>query len=185
MERAEFLFVFIHEMKLQRVSQPGTFAVAHTGQAGQPPVTPPPSIHTEIIEDIPGTGETGESGQGSCARPASDASPPSQEREAYRKLSLTKQVLAAHTQKEEQAFLHRFRKLCGLSSLKANCSPVSVYLERQRQQATSNGRSTGGRAGRQADAWCVFTIATDRQTVFPLLITALLFPLMLERHDSE
>lgn len=82
-----------------------------------------------------------ESGQSSCAHPPLTVSPPSQEREAYKKLGLTKQVLAAHTQKEEQAFLYRFRKLRGLSSLKANCSPVSIYLERQREQIGSNGRS--------------------------------------------
>ncbi|MEQ2164633.1 hypothetical protein GOODEAATRI_008597 [Goodea atripinnis] len=40
-------------------------------------------------------------------------SPPSQEMESYKKLGLTKQVLAAHTQKEEQAFLCRPRKLEG------------------------------------------------------------------------
>uniref|UniRef100_A0A669CPQ1 Period circadian protein homolog 2 n=1 Tax=Oreochromis niloticus TaxID=8128 RepID=A0A669CPQ1_ORENI len=53
-------------------------------------------------------------------------SPPSQERECYKKLGLTKQVLAAHTQKEEQAFLCRFRELRKLSPLEANCSE---YLE--------------------------------------------------------
>uniref|UniRef100_A0A674PGC5 Period circadian protein homolog 2 n=1 Tax=Takifugu rubripes TaxID=31033 RepID=A0A674PGC5_TAKRU len=100
-----------------------------------------PQPDSEIIEDTPGTGETMESGQSSCAPPPLAVSPPSQEREAYKKLGLTKQVLAAHTQKEEQAFLYRFRKLRGLSSLKANCSPVSMYLERQREQINSNGRS--------------------------------------------
>lgn len=82
-----------------------------------------------------------ESGQSSCAHPPLAVSPPSQERGAYKKLGLTKQVLAAHTHKEEQAFLYHFRKLRGLSSLKANCSPVSVYLERQREQINSKGRS--------------------------------------------
>lgn len=77
----------------------------------------------------------------SRAPPPSAVSPPSQEREAYKKLGLTKQVLAAHTQKEEQAFLCRFRRLRGLPPLKARCSPVSIYLERQREQADANGRS--------------------------------------------
>lgn len=79
-----------------------------------------------------------ESGQSPSAHSPSAVSPPSQEREAYKKLGLTKQVLAAHTQKEEQAFLYRVRELRGLSSLKANCSE---YLERQREQITSNGTS--------------------------------------------
>ncbi|XP_029688190.1 period circadian protein homolog 2-like isoform X3 [Takifugu rubripes] len=103
-----------------------------------------PQPDSEIIEDTPGTGETMESGQSSCAPPPLAVSPPSQEREAYKKLGLTKQVLAAHTQKEEQAFLYRFRKLRGLSSLKANCSPVSMYLERQREQINSNAAPTAG-----------------------------------------
>lgn len=97
-----------------------------------------------------------QSGPSSSAHPPLAALPPSQEREAYKKLGLTKQVLAAHTQQEEQAFLYRFIKLCGLSSLKANCSPVSIYLERRREQTDSNGRSeeraqrAGGQAGRRA-----------------------------------
>ncbi|CAK6966868.1 period circadian protein homolog 2 isoform X4 [Scomber scombrus] len=65
----------------------------------------------------------------------SAVSPPSQERESYKKLGLTKQVLAAHTQKEEQAFLYRFKELRGLTALKANCSQ---YLERQREQIVSD-----------------------------------------------
>lgn len=97
-----------------------------------------PFVHAEIIEDIPGTGETMESGQSPTAPSPFAVSPPSQEREAYKKLGLTKQVLAAHTQKEEQAFLYRVRELRGLSSLKANCSE---YLERQREQIASNGTS--------------------------------------------
>uniref|UniRef100_A0A7N6BFI4 Period circadian protein homolog 2 n=1 Tax=Anabas testudineus TaxID=64144 RepID=A0A7N6BFI4_ANATE len=55
------------------------------------------------------------------------------ERESYKKLGLTKQVLAAHTQKEEQAFLYRFRELRSLTALKGNCSQ---YLERHREQGT-------------------------------------------------
>uniref|UniRef100_A0A3Q3XLK0 Period circadian protein homolog 2 n=1 Tax=Mola mola TaxID=94237 RepID=A0A3Q3XLK0_MOLML len=70
-----------------------------------------------------------------CALPPSAVSPPSQERESYKKLGLTKQVLAAHTQKEEQAFLYRFRELRRLTALKANCSQ---FLERQRGPIASN-----------------------------------------------
>uniref|UniRef100_A0A8B9I046 Period circadian protein homolog 2 n=1 Tax=Astyanax mexicanus TaxID=7994 RepID=A0A8B9I046_ASTMX len=66
-------------------------------------------------------------------------SPPSQEREAYKKLGLTKQVLAAHTQNEEQAFLNRFRELRGVHAFKADCSH---YLERQRGQVTSDAVPT-------------------------------------------
>uniref|UniRef100_A0A673HCD3 Period circadian protein homolog 2 n=1 Tax=Sinocyclocheilus rhinocerous TaxID=307959 RepID=A0A673HCD3_9TELE len=66
--------------------------------------------------------------------PPAAVSPHNQEREAYKKLGLTKQVLAAHTQKEEQAFLSRFRELRGVHAFKADCS---LYLERQKGQVTS------------------------------------------------
>ncbi|KAM6919651.1 period circadian protein homolog 2 [Lycodopsis pacificus] len=84
-------------------------------------------VPQEIIEDVPGTGETVESNQGSRA-PLPVVSPPGQERESYKKLGLTKQVLAAHTQKEEQTFLYRVREL-------RDCSQ---YLERQREQIASD-----------------------------------------------
>lgn len=93
------------------------------------------TVNTEIIEDVPGAGEMVELGQNIGAAPCA-VSPPSQERESYKKLGLTKQVLAAHTQKEEQAFLHRFKDLSRHTALKDNCSQ---YLERQRQQIHSDG----------------------------------------------
>nr|XP_004542746.2 period circadian protein homolog 2 isoform X1 [Maylandia zebra]XP_012772276.2 period circadian protein homolog 2 isoform X1 [Maylandia zebra] len=93
-----------------------------------------PQPESEIIEDVPGTGEVAESSQNLAAPPCA-FSPPSQERECYKKLGLTKQVLAAHTQKEEQAFLCHFRELRRLSPLEANCSE---YLERQKEQIGSD-----------------------------------------------
>nr|XP_057923795.1 period circadian protein homolog 2 isoform X2 [Doryrhamphus excisus] len=93
-----------------------------------------PQQESEIIEDVSGAGETLESSQNSTAPPCT-VGPPSQERESYKKLGLTKQILAAHTQKEEQAFLYRFRELRKLTNLKANCSQ---YLERQREKVTCN-----------------------------------------------
>ncbi|XP_034412208.1 period circadian protein homolog 2 isoform X2 [Cyclopterus lumpus] len=89
---------------------------------------------SEIIEDVRGTREPVECSQSSRA-PLSVVSPPSQERESYKKLGLTKQVLAAHTQKEEQTFLYHVRELRGLTALKENCSQ---YLERQREQIASD-----------------------------------------------
>ncbi|XP_006786546.1 period circadian protein homolog 2 isoform X2 [Neolamprologus brichardi] len=91
-------------------------------------------VSNEIIEDVPGAGEVAESSQNLAAPPCA-FSPPSQERECYKKLGLTKQVLAAHTQKEEQAFLCHFRELRRLSPLEANCSE---YLERQKEQIGSD-----------------------------------------------
>lgn len=78
----------------------------------------PLSLFTEIIEDVSGSGEVTEAL--APVPPLNAVSSPSQEREPYKKLDLTKQVLAAHTQKEEQTFLCRFRELRG------------VYLDRQR-----------------------------------------------------
>uniref|UniRef100_A0A7N9B008 Period circadian protein homolog 2 n=1 Tax=Mastacembelus armatus TaxID=205130 RepID=A0A7N9B008_9TELE len=92
-----------------------------------------PQPESEIIEDAAGGGETAESSQNPGA-PSCAVSPPSQERESYKKLGLTKQVLAAHTQKEEQAFLCRFKELRGLAELKANCSQ---HLARQKEQITT------------------------------------------------
>ncbi|KAM3866226.1 period circadian protein homolog 2 [Diretmus argenteus] len=89
---------------------------------------------SEMTEDVSGAGETTEGHQTSGAL-HSAVSPPSQERESYKKLGLTKQVLAAHTQKEEQAFLYRFRELRGVTAFKANCSQ---HLERQREQIISD-----------------------------------------------
>ncbi|XP_036409605.1 period circadian protein homolog 2 isoform X2 [Megalops cyprinoides] len=106
-----------------------------------------PQPESEIIEDVAGTGEAGE-GAGP-APPPSAVSPPTQEREAYKKLGLTKQVLAAHTQKEEQAFLCRFRELRGVRAFQADCSH---YLDRHRGQppteaaAATRGRKQGGGA---------------------------------------
>ncbi|XP_072525489.1 period circadian protein homolog 2 isoform X4 [Salminus brasiliensis] len=96
-----------------------------------------PQPESEIIEDGPSAGDTAEGP--SLAVPSATVSPPSQEREAYKKLGLTKQVLAAHTQKEEQAFLNRFRELRGVHAFKADCS---LYLERQRGQVTSGAVPT-------------------------------------------
>lgn len=63
-------------------------------------------------------------------------SPPSQGKDSYKKLGLTKEVLAAHTQKEEQLFLFRFKDLCGLDALKPNCSQC---LEPKGEEIRSNG----------------------------------------------
>uniref|UniRef100_A0A669AVE8 Period circadian protein homolog 2 n=1 Tax=Oreochromis niloticus TaxID=8128 RepID=A0A669AVE8_ORENI len=62
-----------------------------------------PQPESEIIEDVAES-------PAPPALPVSMVSPPSQEKEAYKRLGLTKQVLAAHTQKEEQAFLNRCRE---------------------------------------------------------------------------
>lgn len=69
--------------------------------------------------------------------PVSVVSPPSQEKEAYKRLGLTKQVLAAHTQKEEQAFLSRCRELMNTRTFQRDCP---TYLHKQRGPAIAEGR---------------------------------------------
>lgn len=62
----------------------------------------------------------------------------SQEKEPFRRLGLTKEVLAAHTQKEEQSFLLKFKETRKLSVLQSHCS---YYLqERSKGQLSERGR---------------------------------------------
>uniref|UniRef100_A0A7N8WQJ7 Period circadian protein homolog 2 n=1 Tax=Mastacembelus armatus TaxID=205130 RepID=A0A7N8WQJ7_9TELE len=89
-----------------------------------------PQPESEIIEDAAGGGETAESSQNPGA-PSCAVSPPSQERESYKKLGLTKQVLAAHTQKEEQAFLCRFKDKITEQSLSLRLDPLAVPVARK------------------------------------------------------
>ncbi|TWW76727.1 Period circadian protein -like protein 2 [Takifugu flavidus] len=81
-----------------------------------------PQPESEIIEDVAES-------PAPSALPISVVSPPSQEKEAYKRLGLTKQVLAAHTQKEEQAFLTRCRELINTRTFQKDCS---TYLHKQR-----------------------------------------------------
>uniref|UniRef100_A0AAZ3R399 Period circadian protein homolog 2 n=1 Tax=Oncorhynchus tshawytscha TaxID=74940 RepID=A0AAZ3R399_ONCTS len=67
-------------------------------------------ISEEIIEDVSGGGEAVERVSQTPGPPPSAVSPPSLQREPYKKLGLTKQVLATHTQREQQAFLCRFKE---------------------------------------------------------------------------
>ncbi|XP_034153654.2 period circadian protein homolog 2 isoform X2 [Pangasianodon hypophthalmus] len=75
-----------------------------------------PQPESEIIEDV--------AESPTPPAPVSVMTPPTAEQGAYRKLGLTKQVLAAHTQKEEQAFLSRCRDL-RLTSLQKTCTDRS------------------------------------------------------------
>uniref|UniRef100_A0A1A8F9F7 Period circadian protein homolog 2 n=1 Tax=Nothobranchius korthausae TaxID=1143690 RepID=A0A1A8F9F7_9TELE len=85
----------------------------------------------EITEDVPGAVEAEETSHNlHYTIPA-----PSPEREPYKELGLTKEVLAAHTQKEEQAFLYRVRELRGLAAFQANCSQS---LEHQRVETDAD-----------------------------------------------
>lgn len=61
----------------------------------------------------------------------------SQENGPLQKLGLTKEVLAAHTQREEQGFLQRFREVSRLGALQAHCQ--NYLQERSRAQASDRG----------------------------------------------
>lgn len=93
-------------------------------------------LRTEIIVDVSVAREEVEGGSQTPQPPPNAVSPPSLEREPYKKLGLTKQVLVAHTQKEEQTFLCRFREQRGVQAFQANCSQ---YLERQKGQGAADG----------------------------------------------
>ncbi|XP_018604369.2 period circadian protein homolog 2 isoform X1 [Scleropages formosus] len=91
-----------------------------------------PQPESEIIEDV-----------AESPAPAATLLPPlpptpSQEREPYKKVGLTKQVLAAHTQKEEQAFLSRCREQLHVLSLQTE---RSLHLPRHRGQPGADGTS--------------------------------------------
>nr|XP_046216075.1 period circadian protein homolog 2-like isoform X3 [Oncorhynchus gorbuscha] len=94
---------------------------------------------SEIIEDVSGGGEAVEQVSQTPGPPPSAVSRPSLQREPYKKLGLTKQVLANHTQREQQAFLCRFRELQGVQVFQANCSQ---YLERQKGQGATDAVPT-------------------------------------------
>uniref|UniRef100_A0A674CX40 Period circadian protein homolog 2 n=1 Tax=Salmo trutta TaxID=8032 RepID=A0A674CX40_SALTR len=94
---------------------------------------------SEIIEDVSGGGEAVERVSQTPGPPPSAVSPPSFQREPYKKLGLTKQVLATHTQREEQAFLCRFREFRGVQAFQANCSQ---YLEHQKGQGATDAVPT-------------------------------------------
>ncbi|XP_041850550.1 period circadian protein homolog 2-like [Melanotaenia boesemani] len=91
-----------------------------------------PQPESEIIEDV------AESPAPPTPVPVSMVSPPTQEKEAYKRLGLTKQVLAAHTQKEEQAFLNRCRELRIARTFQKECSS---YLHKQRGPANTEESS--------------------------------------------
>ncbi|XP_078419788.1 period circadian protein homolog 2-like isoform X2 [Cetorhinus maximus] len=67
-----------------------------------------------------------------------------QEKEPYKKLGLTKEVLAAHTQKEEQIFLSKFKELSKLKTFEPSCKS---YLQDQCKGCSGDYGSQGFKAG--------------------------------------
>lgn len=103
--------------------------------------------YTEFMEDAPA--DPAESPAPSL--PPTKLSTPGLERETYKKLDLTKPVLAAHTQKEEQAFLYHFRELRGVHAFKPN----SHHLGRRKEPAGEHGkRKFSVRFDQVNRVWC-------------------------------
>lgn len=59
------------------------------------------------------------------------------DKEPFRRLGLTKEVLAAHTQKEEQSFLLKFKETRRLSILQSRCH----YYLQERSKGQLSERS--------------------------------------------
>ncbi|XP_056329013.1 period circadian protein homolog 2-like [Danio aesculapii] len=87
--------------------------------------------------------------------PVSVVSPPTMKQEAYKKLGLTKQVLAAYTQKEEQAFLSRCRELQYGQSIQRDC-PYSTQKSR--------GQAAEGACESKAEQGIPVTEASTRKS---------------------
>ncbi|XP_055147099.1 period circadian protein homolog 2 isoform X1 [Symphalangus syndactylus] len=64
----------------------------------------------------------------------------SQEKEPFTKLGLTKEVLAAHTQKEEQSFLQKFKEIRKLSIFQSHCH----YYLQERSKGQPSERTAPG-----------------------------------------
>uniref|UniRef100_A0AAR2J6E5 Period circadian protein homolog 2 n=1 Tax=Pygocentrus nattereri TaxID=42514 RepID=A0AAR2J6E5_PYGNA len=106
--------------------------IVHVGDKKQP--------ESEIIEDV--------AESPAPPAPVSVVSPPTVEQGAYRKLGLTKQVLAAHTQKEEQAFLSRCKELCQSWTLQKDGPANAARNRGQANDGISAAEPTTKRSGR-------------------------------------
>ncbi|KAL6050105.1 hypothetical protein STEG23_036848 [Scotinomys teguina] len=95
-----------------------------------------PQPELETVEDVASGPESLDGAAGGL----------SQEKGPLQKLGLTKEVLAAHTQREEQGFLQRFREVSRLGALQAHCQ--NYLQERSRAQASERAapglRNTSG-----------------------------------------
>ncbi|NWX90884.1 PER2 protein, partial [Nothoprocta pentlandii] len=98
-----------------------------------------PQPELEMIEDGPGGAELLD---GQLLAPPSSSVHVNQEKESFKKLGLTKEVLAVHTQKEEQSFLNKFKEIKKFNIFQSHCNH---YL-----QDKPKGRPTerGGRGQR-------------------------------------
>ncbi|XP_064373013.1 period circadian protein homolog 2 [Dromaius novaehollandiae] len=78
-----------------------------------------PQPELEMIEDGPGGAELLD---GQLLAPPSSSVHVNQEKESFKKLGLTKEVLAVHTQKEEQSFLNKFKEIKRFNIFQSHCN---------------------------------------------------------------
>lgn len=76
-----------------------------------------------MIEDGPSGAELLDS---QLTAPPSSSVHVNQEKESFKKLGLTKEVLAVHTQKEEQSFLNKFKEVKRFNIFQSHCN---YYLQ--------------------------------------------------------
>ncbi|XP_074924663.1 period circadian protein homolog 2 isoform X2 [Chelonoidis abingdonii] len=82
-----------------------------------------PQPELEMIEDGPSGTELLDS---QLLVPPSSAIHANQEKELFKKLGLTKEILAVHTQKEEQSFLNKFKEIKRFKIFQSHCN---YYLQ--------------------------------------------------------
>ncbi|XP_053895238.1 period circadian protein homolog 2 isoform X1 [Malaclemys terrapin pileata] len=82
-----------------------------------------PQPELEMIEDGPGGTELLDS---QLLVPPSSTIHANQEKEPFKKLGLTKEILAVHTQKEEQSFLNKFKEIKRFKIFQSRCN---YYLQ--------------------------------------------------------
>ncbi|XP_036175010.1 period circadian protein homolog 2 isoform X9 [Myotis myotis] len=103
---------------------------------------PQPELDEWSASSLTETAEDPASGPESLDCPVGPAMPCSlsQEKEPFRRLGLTKEVLAAHTQKEEQSFLLKFKETRKLSVLQSHCT----YYLQERSKGQLSERAAPG-----------------------------------------
>ncbi|XP_048460078.1 period circadian protein homolog 2 [Rhincodon typus] len=112
-----------------------------TGAVVGTPLTPL-SLPKILLEDRLGTTDSAENMASTTL--VTTTPPVTQEKEPYKKLGLTKEVLAAHTQKEEQIFLSKFKELSKLKTFEPSCKS---YLEDQYKGCSGDCGSQGFKPG--------------------------------------
>lgn len=81
------------------------------------------SVPVEMIEDGPSGAEVLDT---QLPAPPPSSTHVNQEKESFKKLGLTKEVLAVHTQKEEQSFLNKFKEIKRFNIFQSHCN---YYLQ--------------------------------------------------------